>query len=105
MKKEQIENQKRINEKVTQFIEWHNAQQIHPLTSKRLRTCSAIVHDYGKYYILVSYSTPVAAIRKDTREGYDFLRLAFGYTATSAQHIAKFFADYGGCERYTWRNV
>lgn len=101
-----MKNQKRMNEKVTSFIEWHNAQQIHPLISKRLRTCSAIVHDYGTHCILVSYSTPVAAICKDTGEGFDFLRLAYGYTATSAQHIAKFFADYGnGCVRYTWRNV
>ena len=47
---------------------------------------------YGSARVLVSYSTPVALLF----DGYcfDFLRYVYGYTATSAQHIAK------ACHKY-----
>ena len=101
-----MKNQKKINEKVALFVDWHNAQKMNPISAKRLRTCSAMVFDCGTHYILRSYHTLVAAIRKDTGDEFDFLRMVYGYTNTSAQHIAKFFNDYGnGGKRYTWRNV
>lgn len=76
---------------------------------KQLRSCSARVYDLEKYYVLLSYSTIVAIIDKETDTLYDFLRYVYGYTATSAQHISKFEKDYckgkwnclGG--RYTYR--
>lgn len=51
----------------------------------------------------------VACIDKDTDTCADFLREVYGYTATSAQHIAKFERDYGrydrGCRRrLTWKD-
>lgn len=61
----------------------------------RLRNCNAKVYRTFGYYVLVSYNTVVAAIDNDNRL-YDFLRYVYGYTATSAQHIAKFRNDYGG---------
>jgi hypothetical protein len=81
---------------------------------KRLRKCNAkvgYVYDESMkrgYYVLVSYSTIVAVIDTATDSLLDFLRWSYGYTATSAQHIAKFSHDYGagkwGCEhRFTWR--
>lgn len=81
---------------------------------KRLRSCKAKVayvedKEQGKaYWVLGSYSTIVAVIDIGTDSLLDFLRLSYGYTATSAQHIAKFSHDYGagkwGCEhRFTWR--
>ena len=73
----------------------------------RLRNCSAEVFkdkDCGTYY-LKSYSTFVAMIAP-TGEVIDALRYVYGYTATSAQHIAKFMKDYGGTgKRYTWKEV
>lgn len=105
MKKEQIENQKIANEKVCMFLDWLDRSGFKATNGKRLRTCSAIVYVTSYCFVLQSYNTIVAAIRRDTGECFDFLRMVYGYTATSAQHIAKFFADYGGCERYTWRNV
>ena len=80
---------------------------------KRLRSCNARVArvedvEQGKaYWVLVSYSTIVAVIDTATDSLLDFLRWSYGYTATSAQHIAKFSHDYGagkwGCEhRFTW---
>ena len=79
-----------------------------PVFSKRLRTCQATVYAYenekGRVYILKSYNTIVAAIGASGR-CYDFLRYVYGYTATSAQHISKFFKDYASAnaERLTYR--
>ena len=106
MKKEQIERQERMNERTQLFVEWFNAQHGTPIKYKRLRTCQAVVFEFDDCYILQSYQTIVAGIMKDTDEEFDFLRMVYGYTATSAQHIAKFFADYGhGCTRNVWRNI
>lgn len=69
----------------------------------RLRSCNAKVGVFNDYTILVSYSTVVAFIKDDKL--YDVLRYNYGYTATSAQHIAKFAHDYGVKERYTWREL
>lgn len=63
-------------------------------SQRKLRTCNAVVHETSKYYILQSYSTPVAAIVKSSHVMIDMLRCTYGYTATSAQHIAKFKHDY-----------
>lgn len=74
----------------------------------RLRTCTASVFETEHYYLLKSYSTFVAVINKKTDACFDVLRMVYGYTATSAQHIAKFRHDFGsgkwGCETvYTYR--
>lgn len=63
--------------------------------STRLRSCKATVIETSNWVILRSYSTLVAAVHKETRIGYDWLRFVYGFSATSAQHIAKFFVDYG----------
>lgn len=69
---------------------------------RRLRTCSAEVYKVGTFWALRSYNTTIAIIDAETDTLYDFLRLVYGYTSTSAQHIAKFRHDYGagkwGCE-------
>lgn len=71
----------------------------------KLRTCNAEVYSTYGYYVLRSYNTIVACIDRDCN-GYDFLRKVYGYTATSAQHIAKFFTDYGYRTKvYTWRYI
>ena len=74
---------------------------------KRLRTCQAFVYETNGFYILKSYGTLVAVVRKSDGACVDFLRHEYGYTATSAKHIAKFFNDYAGwnSDRYTWRDV
>ena len=72
---------------------------------KRLRTCSAYVYETDSYHILRSYSTFVAFIRKSDRECFDILRYVYGYTSTSAQHIAKFKNDYHAVSTQTWREV
>jgi len=75
---------------------------------KRLRHCSAIVREYvvdldtpgdliGDHchiYVLQSYNTDVAYVVDNFNLGVDVLRLVYGYTSTSCQHIRKFFDDY-----------
>ena len=72
---------------------------------ERLRYCTAWVYGDENFYILVSYSTPIAIIDKKQQIGYDFLRLIYGYTSTSAQHISKFFHDYPACLIHRYYNV
>ena len=106
MKKEKMELQERMNERTQLFWNWFESSHSTPIKYKRLRTCQAMVFEFDDCYILQSYHTPVAGIRKDTLEEFDFLRMVYGYTSTSAQHIAKFFADYGvGGTRNVWRNI
>lgn len=77
-------------------------QQIDHKSGTRLRNCTAWVYETDDYYFLRSYNTIVAFICKNTDTLYDVLRYVYGFTRTSAQHIAKFRHDYGtgkwGCE-------
>lgn len=72
------------------------------INCKRLRTCQAWVYETKNYFILKSYETFIACIRKDNDTMCDVLRTEYGYTTTSSQHIAKFRKDYStgkwGCE-------
>ena len=77
---------------------------------ERLRSCEAWVWEVQDYYVLQSYQTFIAVIEKSSDTCYDALREVYGYTSTSAQHIAKFRKDYGsgkwGCEHeLTYREV
>lgn len=74
----------------------------------RLRYCRAFVYETSNYYILQSYNSfGVAIIDKNTKQCYDLLRYVYGYTSTSAQHISKFWHDYGDTKipRYTYRII
>ena len=62
---------------------------------ERLRTCQAWVTETHSFFILKSYGTIVAVIEKEKDCLADVLRVVYGYTATSAQHIRKFEKDYG----------
>ena len=52
-----------------------------------------------------SYQTDIAIIDKRTGIMYDFLRFVYGYTATSAQHMAKFERLYEPSARFTYYPV
>ena len=67
---------------------------------KRLRSCSAYTFDVYegdiiRYKVLISYSTIVAYFDYESGVFMDVLRVVYGYTNTSAQHIAKFKRDLG----------
>lgn len=71
----------------------------------RLNYCKAYVGETQNYYFLISYNTLVAFIDKYTGICYDILRLCHGYTATSAQHIAKFRKIHCAPKTLTYRPV
>ena len=101
--------QEKINAMVDQFVDRFNDESPELIDSKKLRYCQARVYIYDDFILLKSYKTMIAGIDRKTDTLYDFLRMTYGYTATSAQHIAKFDHDYGagkwGCSaRYTWRD-
>lgn len=74
------------------YDQW--SRNIHNIRPERLRFCNARVYETCNYYLLESYNTFVAAIDKKSGICVDVLRGEYGYTSTSAQHIAKFFSDY-----------
>lgn len=81
-----------------------------PRKGTQLRHCTATVYETSEYFILKSYNTVIAFIIKNKDILVDVLRLVYGYSATSAQHIAKFSNDYGkaryGCvQRITYRDI
>ena len=69
----------------------------------QLRSCKANVFESEYFYFLMSYNTVVAVINKDTGVCIDFLRLVYGYTATSAGHISKFCKDYNATTIYRYK--
>lgn len=96
--------QNRINEIVSAEYRKFEEEAQHKGTQyiARLRSCSAEVWASDSYYILRSYNTIIAII--DSKGNlYDFLRMVYGYTATSAQHISKFARDYGARTRYIFK--
>ena len=57
----------------------------------RLDYCTAETFNVGsRYTVLRSYNTIVAFYDHERDTLYDVLRYVYGYTATSAKHIAKF---------------
>lgn len=107
-KKEQIAD----NAIIEQYIDELNAEiSVDGLQYlDRLRSCQAHVYATTHFTVLRSYNTMVAAIYQRTPTAapifIDFLRLVYGYSSTSAQHIAKFKHDYCGNSgfSYTWRD-
>lgn len=108
--------QKCINLAVEQqydvFKDWMRHADISIENCHQLRSCSAEVYDLVntrtgevKYHVLKSYRTIVAFIDPVTNTLYDVLRLVYGYTSTSAQHISKFSHDYCATKRMTYKEV
>lgn len=56
----------------------------------RLCSCKAEIFECDGILALVSYGTPIAVFAPEYESLYDCLRVVYGYTATSAQHISKF---------------
>ena len=95
-----------INEKVLLIKKAVDNELIYGATGyHQLRRCNAHVMKTAHFLVLQSYNTIVAAIDGDGNL-YDFLRYVYGYSASSAQHIAKFYHGYSRYgARYTYRNI
>lgn len=79
-----------INEKALQAITLME-QATSVVYRERLFHCKADVLDLDNNCLaLISYGTLVAVFDRSTGFFYDVLRYTYGYTSTSAQHIAKF---------------
>lgn len=87
------EAQKRMNKEIQHY------------NGVRLRKCTAWVYESENFYSLRSYNTTVACIDKRTKICYDFLRMVYGFTSTSSQHISKFWHDYGAKKVLRWYSV
>ena len=71
---------------------------------ERLDYCQAKTYQTSGYSFLISYNTIVAFI-DDRGNMFDVLRLVYGYTATSAEHISKFRNLFNHVSEYTRRVV
>lgn len=71
--------------------------------TERLYSCNAYTYRVNNLIFLQSYRTIIACIDLNTETCYDWLRLVYGYTATSAQHISKFIKKYGVVRKKTWK--
>lgn len=89
---EQMSINARVRDAVIAAFDEYNANAI--MSTEKLRHCTAEVIETPHWYILRSYNALIAAVNKESCIGYDFLRLVYGYNATSAKHIANFFHDY-----------
>ena len=90
IKREQF---KGVPTEISYFMSTYQRQWIK--VEEKFRHCNATVGKIGRYIYLRSYDTIVAFLDLETQTLYDILRTEYGYTATSAQHIAKFRSDYG----------
>lgn len=102
----QKQKQQIINNAIHLALNEFENQNDNMVNVGRLRTCNATVYENERYTVLISYTTTVAFIDKREQKAYDILRLVYGYTSTSAQHIAKFFNDYArGYEQYRYYDI
>lgn len=73
---------------------------------RRLEYCTAETFNVGsRYTVLRSYNTIVAFYDYETDTLYDVLRYVYGYTATSAKHIAKFRNRMNAATELRWERV
>ena len=72
---------------------------------ERLYHCSAEMHFVDGAIYLKSYDTIVAAFVNDESTVYDFSRLVYGYTPTTAQHVRKFANYCKALTVITWKEV
>ena len=71
----------------------------------QLYHCNAYIYRFYNGVMLESYATCVAWYDFETKNVYDFLRLAYGYTATSSQHIHKFAKYYNAKRIISYKEV
>lgn len=86
-------NQINVNSTILEALDEYNkyCDTATRTTPRRLDYCTAETFKVGsRYTTLRSYNTIVAFYDHETDTLYDVLRYVYGYTATSAKHIAKF---------------
>ena len=79
-----------INKSVQMFLDNNMNALMLTRCVDRIDYCQAWQGKMHGIIVLQSYQTKVAAYDINNNVFYDFLRWSYGYTATSAKHIAKF---------------
>lgn len=98
--------QKIINEKCME--KWAEAYEYigkNDYKIKPFRKCSAELIVSDKYIFLRSYRTLIAVYDIGENAVYDCLRYMYGYTATSSQHISKFYHDMKANKMFRWERI
>lgn len=96
------EIQKLENEMVERA--WDKAQKVWANASKELDEMERLDYCQAWTYQTRGYSF-FSLLWNDRGNMYDVLRLVYGYTATSAKHIAKFRNKFRHVSEHTWREV
>lgn len=76
------------NEAMEEYRDYKVSRKI-----KKFRKCAAETIETQNYIFLRSYNTIVCLYDKKEHIIVDVLRYVYGYTATSSQHINKFYND------------
>lgn len=84
--------QEKVNEKVLSAYKVFD-ESFYPEHLRPFRSCHAQIGWNDKYIALYSFGTMVCFYERSTGNFFDVLRYVYGYTATSNQHIWKFFRD------------
>ena len=82
-----------VNDTILEALEEYNkySETANCTAPRRLDYCTAETFNVGsRYTTLRSYNTVVAFYDHEMNILYDVLRYVYGYTNTSAKHIAKF---------------
>ena len=91
--------QQLINDTVNMFLDRRFDDIMLSRCIDQLDSCTAWLGSYNGLIVLQSYQSKIAVYDSKNNVFYDFLRLVYGYTATSAKHIAKFRHKY--CDNET----
>lgn len=79
-----------INKGVQDFLDSNMETLVLTRCTDKIDYCQAWQGELKGIIVLQSYNTKVAGYDINNNVFYDFLRWSYGYTATSAKHIAKF---------------
>nr|DAL10222.1 MAG TPA_asm: hypothetical protein [Caudoviricetes sp.] len=99
-----VENEK-VNAILNELDNTPYSRTVANQTLDRLYTCQAWTYEVGNFAVLISHNTEVACIDMRTGICYDYLRKAYGYTATSAQYISKFMKKFEATQKVTYRPI
>lgn len=97
-----------VNDSILEALEEYNkySETAQSTTPHRLDYCTAETFNVGsRYTVLRSYKTIVAFYDHEENTLYDVLRYVYGYTATSAKHIAKFRNMMNPAAELRWERV
>lgn len=102
---DQIAENEKVNSILNELDTLPYSRAVASQTLTRLNTCQAWTYVNCYFVALISYNTEVACIDMRTGICYDYLRKVYGYTATSAQHIAKFMRKFRATKKVTYRPI